>query len=237
MPEPSRDPDERRVCGWCRGPIRRGSRRDAIYCRTLCRQAAHRTLVRRSELEATDRPLRLAYADPPYVGLARRFYRDEPTYAGEVDHVELLSRLQAYDGWALSCSSASTPALLAVAVGFAGDVRLGIWHRRRPAGWSASGWEGVIYRPARRVGPRTTDVLLGVDGRSRPTHPGAVVGMKPPAFATWLFGLLGARPGDEFADLFPGSGLVAKAWRDWSRRDLDDEYSRDGSLGDRADAS
>ncbi|HET7031118.1 MAG TPA: hypothetical protein VFI34_11450, partial [Candidatus Limnocylindrales bacterium] len=55
-----------------------------------------------------------------------------------------------------------------------------------------------------------------VEGRRRPTLPGAVIGMKPPAFCTWMFALLGARPGDELDDLYPGSGIVGRTWRDWS---------------------
>lgn len=49
---------------------------------------------------APGRPLRLAYADPPYPGKAR-LYRDHPDYGGEVDHAALIVRLTEYDGWAL----------------------------------------------------------------------------------------------------------------------------------------
>jgi hypothetical protein len=38
------------------------------------------------------------------------------------------------------------------------------------------------------------------------------VGAKPATFCYWLFDLLGALPGDELVDLFPGSGGVARAW-------------------------
>jgi hypothetical protein len=31
-------------------------------------------------------------------------------------------------------------------------------------------------------------------------------------FCRWLFGLLGAAPGDQLDDLFPGSGAVTRAW-------------------------
>jgi hypothetical protein len=51
--------------------------------------------------------VRFAYADPPYIGQAKRHYGDHPDYAGEVDHAELIGRLRAEfpDGWALSTSS------------------------------------------------------------------------------------------------------------------------------------
>ena len=50
---------------------------------------------------------RFAYADPPYVGQARRHYGRE-----EVDHRALIAQLEMYDGWALSCSSPSLQTLL-----------------------------------------------------------------------------------------------------------------------------
>lgn len=53
--------------------------------------------------------MRFAYADPPYIGNARRHYRDQPDFAGEVDHRQLLQRLhdEFPDGWALSASMKS----------------------------------------------------------------------------------------------------------------------------------
>lgn len=38
------------------------------------------------------------------------------------------------------------------------------------------------------------------------------------AFCIWIFDLLGARPTDEFVDIFPGSGAVGAAWHDFSRQ-------------------
>jgi hypothetical protein len=36
--------------------------------------------------------LKLAYADPPYIGCAH-LYKDHADYGGEVDHVALVARL------------------------------------------------------------------------------------------------------------------------------------------------
>ena len=36
--------------------------------------------------------MRIGYADPPYIGCAH-LYHDHPDYAGEVDHVALVDRL------------------------------------------------------------------------------------------------------------------------------------------------
>ena len=80
-----------------------------------------------AEAVAAGCPLWLAYADPPYPGKAR-LYQDHPDYGGEVDHAELIERLAAYDGWALSTSAEALPAVLAVCpLG----VRVAAWHRRR----------------------------------------------------------------------------------------------------------
>jgi hypothetical protein len=43
-----------------------------------------------------------------------------------------------------------------------------------------------------------------------------LVGAKPRAFCRWLFGLLGAQPGDTLDDLFPGTGAVLAAWAEWN---------------------
>ena len=52
--------------------------------------------------------MRFAYADPPYIGQAKRHYSHDPLCA-EVDHEELINRLfsEFPDGWALSASSSS----------------------------------------------------------------------------------------------------------------------------------
>lgn len=38
--------------------------------------------------------MRVAIADPPYIGQSAKHYADHPDYAGEVDHLLLLRRLQ-----------------------------------------------------------------------------------------------------------------------------------------------
>lgn len=58
---------------------------------------------------------------------------------------------------------------------------------------------------------RVDSIVLGVTART--TDPARVVGAKPAGFARWVFDLLGIRPGDEFDDIFPGSGAVARAWQ------------------------
>jgi hypothetical protein len=209
-------------------------RRDAKYCRQSCRQASHRFGAECVARRRATEPLRLAYADPPYPGLARRYYRDHPDYAGEVDHDALLARLQAFDGWALSTSSRALPQILALCVARGLPVRVAAWFRGvRPtaSAWPLPAWEPVVYVGGRRLVSRDVahDALIR-HARPRLTDPGRVVGAKPAAFCFWLFGLMGARPGDLLVDLFPGSGGVARAWHlyEASAVDVGDGTSRAG---------
>lgn len=209
-----------RACAWCEGAIPHGARRDAIYCAKPCRQAAHRFRHGYAPRPpATDRPLRLAYADPPYPGLARRYYADRPDYAGEVDHEELVGRLEADypDGWALSTNARSHRRILDLCPP---DTRVAIWVRgSRPvsSAWPANAWEPVLYRGGRQLAPEEgittrTDVLVYA-ARGRGTEREKVTGAKPAAFIWWLFDLLGAAPGDDLDDLYPGTGAIGRAWR------------------------
>lgn len=169
--------------------------------------------------------MRLGYADPPYPGTARKYYGGE---ASEVDHASLVSRLQAdFDGWALSTSAQSLQNVLALCppgVRVASWVRggRGFGHRSQEA---LNAWEPVIFVPARPYieTPDLCDVLLS--GKRQRSHPGALIGMKSDVFAEWIFRLLGARQGDTLADIFPGSGIISRAWEEYVSR-----VDRRGSL-------
>jgi hypothetical protein len=47
---------------------------------------------------------------------------------------------------------------------------------------------------------------------------GGTKGTKPLAFCYWIFRMLNAVEGDEFEDVFPGSGNVTAAWDIWCRQ-------------------
>lgn len=200
------------LCDWCRKPLPAGRRKDAITCSKACRQARHRFRVRAVGITATQ-PIRVAYADPPYPKLARKYYADE-----EVDHVALVGRLEAEfpDGWALSTSKKALPAVLALCPD---DVDVNVW-RNGPRGTTKSfrarnAWEALIIRGGRPYVEGVAEDLhdlLDWHGRQH-SHPDALVGMKPAAFCEWMFRLLGLQRGDTLVDLFPGSGAVGRAWR------------------------
>lgn len=155
--------------------------------------------------------MRIAYADPPYPGRAH-LYRDHPDYAGEVDHVGLISELRGrYDGWALSTSAASLRDLLPWCPD---EARILAWVKNTVN----VAWEPVIVVSARPISPQGPRDWIHVEPEAfqwRPKPDTYVIGQKPVSFCNWLFRWLGAEPGDDFADLFPGSGAVTRAWENW----------------------
>jgi hypothetical protein len=143
-----------RVCAWCRGPIPERARRDAVTCSKRCRQGRHRFMqgVGSASPVVHGRPRRLAYADPPYPGRAAMYYGDHPDFGGEVDHAELVRRLDVeYDAWALSTAADALQDVLPVCPP---GVRVAAWLRgerpNRSAQTPLNSWEPVIYAGAIR---------------------------------------------------------------------------------------
>lgn len=200
-------------CTWCRitlPPYGGGRRRR--YCGERCRQAAFRLRCRRQTEAVMGAPMRLAYADPPYPGKARRYYRKESTYAGEVDHRALIASLEAseYDGWALSTSADALRTVLPMCPE---EAHVCPWVKpfgvaKRGAGRQLA-WEALIVVRGRSIRPGKRDWLRAHCARGG----GSLMGRKPLAFCGWMFDMLGLLPGDSFSDLFPGTGVVGKAAR------------------------
>ena len=156
--------------------------------------------------------MKIAYADPPYIGQAKKHYKSE-----EVDHKKLIRQLETYDGWALSCSSPSLRLILPLC---SNGIRVGAWVKPFCAFKvnvnPAYAWEPIIFKPARVLG---RDVLTVRDWISTSiTLRRGLSGVKPEAFCFWLFMVLGMQPQDEFFDLFPGTRAVTKAWEKWRHR-------------------
>jgi hypothetical protein len=165
----------------------------------------------------TRTPLRVAYADPPYIGKAKKHYGLHPDYAGEVDFAGLIQRLtdDFPDGWALSCNSTNLRTLLPVCPV---DTRVAAWVK--PFAVFKKGvnpiyaWEPVLFRGG---GSRQLDDAYFDWVKATPMM-GGFVGAKPEEFSFWVFRLLRLRPGDELVDMFPGSGAVTRAWEKWQRQ-------------------
>ncbi len=163
--------------------------------------------------------MRFAVADPPYPGMSR-LYKGHPDYAGEVDHRELIDRLGDYDGWALCTASTTLRHVLSLCPAEL-DVRIMAWVKPfasfKPGVNPAYTWEPVIFHGGRkrsRERPTVKDHHVESITMRR-----GLVGAKPVGFCLWLFDCLGAEPGDDLHDLFPGTGAVGEAWRIFRERE------------------
>jgi hypothetical protein len=162
--------------------------------------------------------VRFAYADPPYIGQAKKHYGGHADYKGEVDHTELIARLvlEYPDGWALSCSSPSLRILLPLCPD---DIRIGVWVKpfaviKKNVRISYA-WEPVIWRGGRKDTSRSGMLRDYVSANIVLRNHNETRGSKPTDFCFWIFELLNAKSEDELHDLFPGSGGVADAWESW----------------------
>jgi hypothetical protein len=162
--------------------------------------------------------VRIAYADPPYPGCAH-LYKEHPDYAGEVDHAELIARLEAeYDGWILHTSS---PALRELIPMIPTAARIMVWVKGFAAFKRnvsvAYAWEPVIVKAARK--PVVNGRVVMRDWVECPiTLKRGLTGAKPEKVCIWAFEVCGAVPEDEMCDLYPGSGAVSRAWDSWSKQ-------------------
>lgn len=165
------------------------------------------------------RPLRLAYADPPYLGCCRLYDHHHPDGLcwDDLDtHRQLIGRLvlDFPDGWALSATSVSLRRLLPLCPD---DVRVGAWvkpfHAFKKGVRPAYAWEPVIFRggrnaghpPPEKGGKQTTPrdwVSCNI------TLKKGLTGAKPPAVCEWVLDLLNVQPGDELVDLYPGTAVM-----------------------------
>lgn len=161
--------------------------------------------------------MKFAYADPPYIGQAKRHYN-----CAEVDHADLIARLvEEYpDGWALSLSSPTLREILNLCPL---DVRVAAWCKSfcafkrgvRPA----YAWEPVIYRGGRNpvngyaaaIPEKNGKQLTPKDFIVEPiTLRKGLVGAKPEKVCRWILSLLNVQFEDKVDDLFPGTGIMGR---------------------------
>jgi hypothetical protein len=154
-----------------------------------------------------------AYADPPYIGQAKKHYNRK-----EVDHKELINAMaRGNDGWALSCSSPSLGMLLPLCPP---KTRVMAWVKPfavfKPGVNPAYAWEPILVwggRKRTRQQPTVRDwVSANITLRK------GLVGAKPEEFARWLFQVLNVEPShDTFIDMFPGTGVMMRVWKELKR--------------------
>ena len=175
----------------------------------------------------------MAYADPPYPGLSRKYYQHESTYQGEVDHTALLSRLATYDGWALSTSRRAVRDLLPICPPEAILCPFIKNHHQPVSRGPGNIHEYVIVVPGRWRQPGPPDALVGGVPRQ---EGGYLMGRKSVYFVKWVFELLGAAPQDQLDDFFPGTGIVGRCWAEFRRSStIDGRHGKAVAGGSRRD--
>lgn len=158
--------------------------------------------------------VRLGFADPPYLrccGLYDHFHPDGLCWDDLDTHAALLARLNAdYDGWAYCMTSTSLAELLPLAPA---GTRVAAWVKPFAAFKRnvriAYTWEPVLFRPGR---DRSADgAPVGRDHLAESiTLRKGLTGAKPERFCRWVLDLLGHVDGDEFVDLYPGTGVMSR---------------------------
>lgn len=160
--------------------------------------------------------MNFAYADPPYFGLAEKFYGRLHPEAAAYDYIDthkaLVSRLcdEFSDGWAMSMTSGNLHDILPICPK---ESRVMAWVKPfasfKPGVGVAYAWEPVIVMGGRR---RTREQQTVRDWCAvNITLKRGFTGAKPAAFVFWLLDVLNVCQGDTVSDLFPGSGAVQDA--------------------------
>lgn len=162
--------------------------------------------------------MRFAYADPPYLGMGRLYdahHADSRAYDDPEAHRDLIASLAGYDGWTMSLH---VPSLRTILPMVPETARICAWVKPfasfKPNVRQAWAWEPIIVMPMRRKSKdqRTTRDWVSANIAMKKGLPGA----KPETVAFWLFDFIGAEPGDDFIDVFPGTGIMSDAWARWS---------------------
>jgi hypothetical protein len=165
--------------------------------------------------------MRLAYADPPYLGCCRLYDHHHPDglcWDDPATHKLLIERLQDEyrDGWALSCHTPSLSTLLPMVPA---DHRVAAWikpfHAYKKGVRPAYAWEPIIYRGGRNKNPPAPPkggkaitpkdfVIANI------TLKKGLTGAKPEKVCEAILDWLNVIPGDEVHDLFPGTGVFGR---------------------------
>ena len=188
---------------------------------------ANRQSVENGALQNSQRlRMKVAYADPPYLGCGSRYVAYHPDALDWDDparHQRLVTELcdGFPDGWAMSLSSPSLRVILPMCPD---DCRVSPWFKPfavfKPNVGVAYAWEPVIWRGGRKITrqePTVRDWIECDDPaiKANITLKRGLTGAKPRDFCRQLFAILNLQPGDELVDLFPGTGAVAAAWQEW----------------------
>ena len=162
--------------------------------------------------------MKLAYADPPYLGMGKKMYGklhpEAEIWDVKQNHIKLMADLQLnYDGWAMSCNPKDLKWLLPESPD---DSRVAVWLKPfanwRPNYRVQYTWEAVIFKPSR---PKTgyKDGIESVRDHlvCNIALKKGLSGAKPDLFNDWILELLNYEIDDEVTDFFLGTNGIAEA--------------------------
>ena len=160
--------------------------------------------------------MRIAYADPPYLGMGKRMYgklhAEAEVWDDPQSHIDLMRQLdKEYDAWALSLTTTSLRILLPESPE---GSRVAAWVKPfaawRPNHRVQYTWEPIIFKTERSKGGRGIPSVRDHISCNIAMRKG-LQGAKPDGFNDYILDLLGYLPGDEFVDLFPGTNGMQEA--------------------------
>lgn len=160
-------------------------------------------------------PMKIAFADPPYLNQGAKHYGKHHPEAAVWDHIDahrqLIQKIETeYDGYILCASAPSLTVLLPL---FSVPPRIAAWVKPFAAFKRnvriAYTWEPVLFMEARRSSK--DGAYPNRDHLSEPiTMKKGLTGAKPERFCRWALDLVGWKPGDEVDDIFPGTGVMGR---------------------------
>lgn len=158
--------------------------------------------------------MKFAYADPPYFKQGKKRYgeyHDEAqVWDSQESHLGLIEKLytEYNDGFVYSCNPANLSWILTKYP----DLRVCAWvktfHQIRPTTVQFA-WEPVLLHGGRKDNKRKPMVRDWFQGNA--TRKKGLPGAKSLQFNTWILQLLNYQIGDTLDDLFPGTGGMADA--------------------------
>ena len=160
--------------------------------------------------------MKLAYADPPYLGMGKKMYGklheeaaiwDEPQ-----SHISLMQKLDTeYDAWAYSMTSTS---LVILAPHVPNGSRFAAWVKPfaawRPNHRVQYTWEPIVFKTHQSKGDKEIPSVRDHISCNIAMKKG-LQGAKPDGFNDYVLELLGWQPGDTVDDLFPGTNGLSEA--------------------------
>lgn len=163
--------------------------------------------------------MKFALIDPPYFGLAEKFYGDIHPEAAVYDtlegHAALIASLSEFDGWAMFLHEPSVRHILPLCPL---SARLMPWVKPfcsyKPNVRVAYAHEYVIVDGGRPFEGREDDTVRDWVSANMTMMKGFPTA-KPPKVIRWLLKVLNAQRGDEIVDMFPGSGIVTETVIEW----------------------